>query len=207
MEKKSMDNRISDLKNKLETFGNKVGQIQGQYNHIKQEYDNNLRQVTVLEKNVLNHQKAVELLSVVQKVTRDRIKNKFENLVNHALHYICGPEYNFNLEFSTRGNLQEMRFNIQSPDCKEAHDPLEADSGGIIDIISFALRIVLLEINFPKNEGFIVLDESFKHLSRNFLPTTNQFLKEISKKLNRQIILVSHANELIENADNLIEIK
>jgi len=198
---------ISELKNKLEVLSNQVGQIQGQYSLMKKEYENDLNNLKQLEYNEIIYKKAVELLSVVQKISRDRIKEKFEGLVNHAIHAICGSEYNFNLEFGKRGNLQELDFNIQSPECKEAHELIEGESGGLIDIVALALRIVLLEINQPKNQGFIVLDESLKGLSRNFLPNANQFLHEISHKLNRQIIFISHSDELIENSENTIEIK
>lgn len=198
---------LTEIKNKIDLFGNKVGRIQGEFDLIQKEYKNDIQLISRLEEDSLKYQKAVELLTQVQRVTRDEVKNKFEVLVNHALHYICGTDYNFSLEFSTRGNLQEMKFNIQSPDFKEPHDPIESDSGGIIDIVSLALRVVLLEISLPKNQGFIVLDESLKHLSRNFLPQATLFLNELSKKLNRQIILVSHADELINNSQNTIEIK
>lgn len=202
-----MIDRINNLKSKLETLGNRVGQLQGEYNYIKTESEKNTKRIETLGFQVEDHSKAVELLNMVQVVTRDKIKNEFEILVTYAVKFIYGENYKFHLDFGTRGNLQELNFSIETPNFNEKYDPMDTSGGGILDIISLALRIVLMEVNMPKIQGFILMDESLKHLSSNYLPQASLFLKEISQKLNRQIIFISHEDEFINSDYNTIEVK
>ncbi len=152
------------------------------------------------------YQKSVELLTLVQKATKEKIKKGFEQIVTYALRYIYNDDYAFELEFGRRGNLQEIDFNVKAPDFKESFDPKDTSGGGVLDILSLALRIALLELAKPKIEGFIVLDEPFKHLSKNYLQRAGTFLKVINERINRQIIMVTHKSELLLDADNIIEI-
>jgi len=202
-----MINRINNLKSKLETLANQVGRVQGEYNYIKTESENNAKKIDLLVFQSEQHSKAVELLNKVQTVTRDKIKNEFENLVSYAMNFIYGENYKFHLDFGTRGNLQELNFSIETPEFKEPYDPLDTSGGGILDIVSLALRIVLMEVSQPKIQGFLLMDESLKHLSENYLPNANEFLTEISKKLNRQILFISHESEFINSTHNTIEVK
>ncbi len=202
-----MIDRINNLKSKLETLGNQVGRVQGEYNYIKTESENNARRIDSLVIQSEQHSKAVELLNMVQTVTRDKIKNEFETLVTYAVKFIYGDNYKFHLDFGTRGNLQELNFSIETPEFNEKYDPMDTSGGGILDIISLALRIVLMEVSMPKIKGFLLMDEGLKHLSENYLPNANQFLTEISNKLNRQIIFISHESEFINSNHNTIEIK
>ena len=149
--------------------------------------------------------KSVELLTVVQKMTRDKIKKGFENIVTYALKSIFNDDYKFILDFGKRGNLQTVDFKIITPNRKEANDPMDSEGGGILDVVSFALRIALMELSKPKIEGFICLDESFKHVSSNYLENVKKFIKAINQKVKRQIILVTHQDTFM-SIDNIIKI-
>ena len=72
------------------------------------------------------------------------------------------------------------------------------DAGGTLNIISLALRIVLMEVASPKIQGFIVSDESFANLSEEHVEQASQFLKEINQKMNRQIIAISHQTKMLD---------
>ena len=82
--------------------------------------------------------------------------------------------------------------------------PLDASGGGVVDICSFALRLSLWSLN--KNRPVLLLDEPFKHLSRNLHGKALRMLKEVSRKLNVQIIMVSHNEEFVDEADRIIEL-
>lgn len=153
--------------------------------------------------------KSVELLTVVQKMTRDKIKEGFEQIVTYALRSILGEGYSFVLEFGRRGNLQEVDFKIITPKRKEANDPMDSMSGGVLDVVSFALRVALIELSKPKMEGFIALDEPTKFVNdptNVFLPKVSQFFKIINRKINRQLIITTLQSALVENAGNVIDL-
>jgi DNA repair exonuclease SbcCD ATPase subunit len=208
IENKNMINKIKQLESQFEEFTQQVGSLQGEYKTLlNQQNDSNVK-IEKYKKDEIIYTQAVELLSLVQKVTRDKIKNAFENIVTHALNYIFeSDKYSFHLVFGRRGNLQELNFAVQTPDKTEPLNPMDTDAGGTLNVISLALRIVLMEVASPKINGFIISDESFANLSEEYVERASQFLKEINQKMNRQIIAISHQSKMLDSADKLIEVK
>ena len=58
----------------------------------------------------------------------------------------------------------------------------------------------------PKSRNVLILDEPFRYLSSNLLPRASEMLKQISEQLELQIIMVTHATELAEEADKIFEV-
>ena len=188
-----MQSDIKQIEAQFEEFTQRVGELKGEYNTLLTQQNDSDILIDKLKKDEETYTKAVELLSLVQKVTRDKIKEGFESIVTHALNYIFeSDKYSFHLVFGRRGNLQELNFAIQTPDKTEPLDPMTTDAGGTLNIISLALRIVLMEVASPKINGFIISDESFSNLSEDYVERASQFLKEINQRMGRQIIAISH---------------
>jgi len=203
-----MQNKIKQLESDFEQFTQRVGCLQGEYKTLYNQQEESKIAITKYKEDEVVYVQAVELLSLVQHVTRDKIKNAFEDIVTHALNYIYeSDKYSFHLIFGRRGNLQELDLAVQTPDKTEPLDPMTTDAGGTLNIISLALRIVLMEVALPKINGFILSDESFANLSEEHVEQASQFLKEINQKMNRQIIAISHQPKMLDSADNLIEVK
>ena len=203
-----MQEQINQLESDFVNFTQNLGKLQGEYSLLQDIQDNGKILIEQYKKDEVIYIQAVELLSLVQKVTRDKIKESFEIIVTHALNYIFeSDKYSFHLVFGRRGNLQELDFAVQTPDKNEPLDPMTTDAGGVLNIISFALRVVLMEVALPKINGFIISDESFSNLSEEYVERASQFLKEINSKMNRQIIAISHQSKMLDSADQLIEVK
>lgn len=198
---------IEQLESKLNELKEELSSLQGKCSLLGEQIATSEHKLKELAHKKEVYRKSVELLTLVQKATKEKIKEGFENIVTYALRYIYNDDYAFELEFGRRGNLQEIDFNVKTPDFKEAFDPKDTSGGGVLDILSLALRIALLELAKPKIEGFVILDEPFKHLSKDYLQRSGEFLKAINKRINRQIIMVTHKEEMLTNADNIIEIK
>ena len=201
-----MNFNLEELKKQKEQLKSKLDEISGRILDNKDNINNLELTLEDLKHDISLYKKSVEVLNLVQEVTKEKTKNSFERLVTYALRFIYSKDYRFQLEFGRRGNLTELNFNIKSPEFEEYADPIDTEAGGILDILSLALRISLLELN-RNNKGFIVLDEPFKHLSKNHLAKAEEFLETINKKINRQIILITHQDELINNAEYRLEIK
>ena len=151
---------LKQLENKLNNLTSEVGSLQGRYSLLKELITKGEQKLETLEHDKELYKKSVELLTVVEKSTKDVIKKGFEEIVTYALQYILSNDkYSLNLEFGRRGNLSEVDFNLKTPDCKEPHDPLLSSGGGVLDILSLALRISLIGLTKPKIEGFLALDE------------------------------------------------
>ena len=102
-----MKNQIKNLESSFEEFTQKVGQLQGEYNTLLTQQNDSDILIKKLKEDEETYTKAVELLSMVQKVTRDKIKESFEMIVTHALNYIFeSDKYSFHLVEKTV-NLQK----------------------------------------------------------------------------------------------------
>lgn len=198
---------IGQLKERLNEIKSDLDQQKGQLDLLNTQIDSQKIKTTDLEDRKKRYKKVVELLSFVQQVTKQKTKDSFERLVTYALRFIYSENYKFELDFGRRGNLSEINFNVKTPDFKESFNPLDTSGGGVLDILSLALRICLIELTRPKIEGTIILDEPFKHLSKEYLPKAEAFLEAITKKIGRQIILITHKQELVESASYKLEIK
>ena len=203
----TIQSQIDKLDEVFTTLTSELGGISGQENLLKEQVEDLEIKLQTLTKNKEVYTKAVELLTLVQQETREQVKDGFEKIVTHALRYIFNEDYSFELEFGRRGNLQELDFNVKTPHCQEPLDPLSTSGGTILDILSLALRVSLLELSKPKLEGFLILDEPFKHVSSKHVEAARKFLDVIAQKINRQIIMISHKKELITSRENVIEVK
>ena len=85
--------------------------------------------------------------------------------------------------------------------------PQEARGGGIVDIISLALRVAMLQCGPGKIEGPLLLDEPAKHVSEEYITQVGEFLRQVSKSFNRQVIIVTHDRHLSEIADKSYRIE
>lgn len=197
---------IEELEKVNKNLSAKLNELNGRQSLLNEQINNANNKLAELTHNKEIFTKEVEVLTVVQEMTRNKIKEGFENIVSYALRSVFNQDYKFILNFDKRGNLSELDFNIFAPERTEAGDPLDSSGGGVLDIASLALRIALLELSKPKIPGMIVLDESFKHVSSAYLANCSKFLTNINKKINRQIILVTHQNNFIEGADNVIDL-
>lgn len=203
-------NNLTQIEEQINTLNSSLSSLKGQCSLLSEQITQHEHKLKQLLGNRELYVKSVELLNLVSEATKVKTKEGFEKIVTYALRYIYNSDYSFELEFGRRGNLSELDFNVKTPECKEPLNLLDSQAGGVLDVVSVALRIVLLELIRPRIEGMLILDESFKHLHSippEYLERVNMFIKEINKKFNRQIIMITGREELIKEADNLIELK
>ena len=81
-------------------------------------------------------------------------------------------------------------------DGKDIDDPLEADSGGVIDLAAFALRLSCLMLAKPKLRRIIILDEPFKYVSEQYIPNIRKLIEGLAEDFKVQFIIVTHIKEL-----------
>ena len=150
-----------------------------------------------------NLQKARIIIATAGKYTQSFLKDYIENMVTTALQAVFEEDYLFIIDFDIKRNQVEIKFNIQIKDQKmELKDTC---GGGVLDVISFILRIVLYSIQNPKSDNVIILDEPAKFLHGK-IENFTKLIKDLSKKLNLQFIIVSQITEMSECADKIFEV-
>lgn len=143
------------------------------------------------------------LLQKVSEFAREQSREQIESLVTNCLQYIFDSSIEFRIEISEVRGRPEAEFFVISNTTGGVirTKPQEARGGGVIDIISLAIRIAMLQSSNLEIKGPIILDEPAKHVSDDYITQVAEFLKQSSIMFDRQIIIVTHNRHLSEVAD------
>lgn len=149
------------------------------------------------------YSKVLELFKTVGETVRREVKGKIEKLVSSVLTNVFEEPFQFKIDIVRRRNQVEVDFDISSRAMEG--DILGVRGGGIADVVSIALRIILAEMF--KIKGPLILDEPLRMVSEEYLPNVASFLVELSKKFDRQIICITHNKTLAAAASKQFRIR
>lgn len=145
-------------------------------------------------------------LQRVAQQTQEHLKFQVEDIVNLALETCFPGEYIFQIMFNISRGKTDAELVFLDQKTGRQVDPMNASGGGVVDLTCFALRIACYALE-RGIDNVIVLDEPFRFLSRDLQERAGEILRTLSKKMNLQIILVSHIGEIINVADKVFEVK
>lgn len=160
-------------------------------------------EVEVLRELSLAIESASTLIQDTAKETQEKIRVHLNSLVTKALQAVYPEDIHFfDLKFvSERGQTSIYPTLIKG---ENELDPLD-NSGGMAEIIAFALRIALMTIG--KKAKILILDEPFTGVSAVRIPLVQDFLQEISKDLGIQVLITSHIPGFTSDNCRLLEIR
>lgn len=137
------------------------------------------------------------LLQKTSDYARQQTKRRIEEIVTSALTVVFDKDYRFEIEIAVKGNQPVAEYWLQSEDVRTQLKPPDYDrGGGVADVVSLALRLAVGEISGVR--GPLFLDEVGKMVSKEYAPNVAYFLKQYSHKFNRQIVLITHNQDLAE---------
>lgn len=84
-------------------------------------------------------------------------------------------------------------------------DPMSSNGGGVVDIVAFALRVTFW--SFSKKSPVILLDEPFRFVSRDLQIRAGNVMKKLSESLGIQFIMVTHNQDMIDSATNVLQVR
>lgn len=173
-------------------------------NNLVAEKDSLTNQLNELSIDNLN--KAIVVLKKLSEKQRFLAKQRLEELGTQALNFSMGPNYELKIEFSDTRKRGQAYVYVYNKETGVKTSPVDENGGGIVDIVSIALQIVMLQATAPSIDGPIILDEPFKMVSEEYIPAMSEFLKKIGKDFDRQIIVITHNNYIAENCETKITI-
>lgn len=167
----------------------------------KLEVDSTLLQQTLVRQDSVL--KAQALIQTTAKETQNQLTYHVQALVQNALDAVFPGVYLFKTSFELRRGQTEVDIWLDKDG--EAIDPRDAAGGGVVDVVTFALRVVAWSLS--KTSPVLVLDEPFKWVSAGLRPICGELLRGISDRLGLQIIMVTHDPELVEQADRIFRVE
>jgi len=142
-----------------------------------------------LAKSKFDLEAANGLKAVIQQVakeTQDKLRLRFEAIVQACLDAVFPDTYKFMMEFVSRRGQVEVDMWLDHDGTRM--DPLDSNGGGVVDVMSIALRLCCLTLS--TNSKLLLLDEPFGHLRGEARERLGELLSIISEKLNVQILMV-----------------
>lgn len=159
-----------------------------------------------LERRLKLLEEAQAFLQKIAQETQEQLKFQIEDIVNLALETCFPGEYTFEVKFEILRGKTEAELVFLDQKTGRQVDPMEASGGGVVDLTTFALRIACFALE-QGTDNVIVLDEPMKFVSKDLLDRLCEIIKILSKKMNLQIIMVTHENKFIEISDKIFEVK
>lgn len=136
---------------------------------------------------------------------REVVRTKIEALVTHGIQSVFGPDYQFRIEQKLARNQVTFEYRIfhafegelRESDLRGAH------GGGLVALVGFLLRVVMVLFVHPPRRRIIFLDETMAALDGDKRAPFAQLLRSLGEQLRMQFCLVSHSPEYAADADKV----
>lgn len=168
----------------------------------------NISHQNSLEKEIANLEDEVELLNKVTILYKhlidtqlDKKKEKIEKLVTYGLRTVF-PDQDLKFHINLEPKYNGISTTFDTEKVGEAKgNVLDSFGGGLVNVESFLLRIITLFQ--AKLSPFFFLDESFSHLSEEYVPNCGELLKKLCQDLGITVFLITHQNMMLNSADKV----
>ena len=118
--------------------------------------------------------------------------------------------YDITLEFSQKrgATCADIFFERDNNKIKPIDSSLALNvGGGAADVAAFGLQVAIKSLEVKKTRNVLIMDEPLPWLKGGELPNKGaKMIKEISERLEIQIIMVSHSDALIDSADKVFRV-
>lgn len=186
---------LDDYINKIDSY---ISKEQGKKEKILEQINENNNLIKNIQLQIDLIEKVSLLLQRTSEFARNQAKIQIESLVTNCLQYIFESNIEFKIEIEELYGKPNAEFFVitEADNTVIKTKPEQSRGGGVVDIISLALRIAFLQVHKPRIEGPLILDEPAKHVSEDYIFNVADFLKKTSEMFDRQIIMVTHNNHL-----------
>jgi hypothetical protein len=188
----------------IQLLRNKLEQSKGAKAQLETSLTNLQLQLKEKGRSLRQHEQAKEIIRTVGLQTQQQLQISISDITSLALEAVFPDPYTLEVEFIQRRNRTECDLYFMRDGNKV--DPLTASGVGAVDVAAFALRIASWSMSTPHSRNTIILDEPFRFLSKNYQEQASLMLKEISKKLGIQFIIISHEEALTEGVDKVFNV-
>lgn len=188
----------------LKNLRSKLDQQKGQRSHLQSQLKETKARNCKMEKELKTFEQALYIVKEVGLQTQSQLQFHISNIGTMALDSIFPEPYALKAEFVERREKTECDLYFEREGC--ILDPLAASGGGAVDVAAFALRVTSWAMERPRSRNTLMLDEPFRYLSDCYLPEAGEMVKQLSKELGIQIILITHSEALIDSADTIFNV-
>jgi len=191
---------VTSVDSELRLIKDKINQKIGERNTLQLKKEQIELRLMEIDSKTQTHENASIFLQTLSDETRQMIINKISRIVTDALKKVLDKNLEFEMQLSTERNQVDIKFLVKDNTMNKSYEILNSFGGGLADIVSFPLRVSLLLKWSPQLSRVLIMDEMFKAVDVTNKEFLGEFVRQLSEKLNLQIILVTHSPELASKA-------
>lgn len=164
---------------------------------VKEEIAQLQKEITLLDQSSI-------VLNSIGEERQLKAQDTIEQLVTRGLQQIFDDSLSFHIVQSVKAKSASVEFVVRTTlaDGGVVDTPvMDARGGGLAATIGFLLRVVILLLKGQGKDNILILDETFAHVSDEYLEGVGEFLRELVDKTGIQIVMVTHQPVFSEYAD------
>lgn len=173
----------------------KLDKLKARYGALKDAVRDNRAVVADAESHMSSAEECRQIIQGVGQRLQEMAHERIAGVVSRCLEVVFDEPYEFKIVFEKKRNQTEARL-VFVRDGMEIN-PMDAAGGGVVDVAAFALRLACISLRRPRLRRFVVMDEPFRFVSVQYRPRVRQMLEQLSEQMDMQLLLVTHAPELV----------
>lgn len=148
------------------------------------------------------------LFAALEKDWQRDFEDRLAALITRGLCSVFGEDLEFKLIQKTVGDASAIDFKLVTHVDGEARetDLIGAKGGSVVVVAGFLLRLLILLSYRPALRPVMLLDETFAHLSADYVPNFALLLQRLNEETDVQFVLVTHDPTYVDYCDVAYEV-
>ena len=198
--------RIDALQRRLSAARTQIDKIDGEASALERDGASLRAEIESLSEDSSTLERVTALLLSVSEDKQEHTQSMIESLVTRGLQLVFDDSLSFHIVSSIRGKSSVVDFVVRTTFGSDVIETpvMDARGGGLAAVVGFLLRFVVIMLSRgQRSSNLLVLDETFAHVSEEYLQPMGQFLKEMVEKSGMQVVMVTHQPQFAEYADKI----
>lgn len=199
-----MDLSLEDLETQIRLARREHDALNGEARSVLTRAKEVKEEIALLQKEITLLDQSSIVLNSIGEERQLKAQDTIEQLVTRGLQQIFDDSLSFHIVQSVKAKSASVEFVVRTTltDGGVVDTPvMDARGGGLAATIGFLLRVVILLLKGKSQDNILILDETFAHVSDEYLEGVGEFLRELVDKTGIQIVMVTHQPVFSEYAD------
>ncbi len=193
------------MKSKISAINKKLIEFKYRKRQLKQLIEEKESQTKQLKLDRDKNKKSIIVFEYIINNNYNTVIELFEKTIGNALQDVFDEDYQFKFHLDKRGESTTCDFMVHTGEYPGFAD-IKSQGKSLKEIISVILRIIIIKLNNDM-PNILILDEPFGGLQPERQKIAGDFLKNIAKEFELQIIMVTQSPEFAECADKLMDLR
>jgi ABC-type enterochelin transport system ATPase subunit len=164
------------------------------------------KRIKVASINCLNWERAEQVITSAAKATHDDIALNLSSICSEAVNEVMGKScYEISIFTKEKRNNIELAIDLIK-NGKSEGNPVDANGGGICDILSVTLLFVCWKLSGNRSRDLFILDEPFKNLDSERQENACAFFQDLANSLGLKVLMITHIPNFVEIAEHTIKV-